>query len=179
MQRAARASNWPAGHVVGAYTILAQVPTAPGSGALHYRIYDARQQRERVLSQNTISRQGEELGYCQALCRALVQCALRRKGLTKTRSFSKHFGYTKEELQAALGTRPEKHHLDHICPLNCAQTEEEVYRLFALENLQWLRAKENNAKLARWTPEGAQLHEKLLGRPWPKPEKARECYEQC
>jgi hypothetical protein len=60
-------------------------------------------------------------------------------------------------------------HIDHVCPLSCAKTEEEVYKLNHYSNLRILPAAENLAKSDSWTEAGAMLHLILLGREWIKP----------
>ena len=60
-------------------------------------------------------------------------------------------------------------HIDHIAPLSCALTEEEVYKLNHYSNLRVIPAHENLSKSDSWTPAGAMLHLILLGREWPEP----------
>lgn len=66
-----------------------------------------------------------------------------------------------------LGAPPtEDAQLDHICPLAQAQDEEELYKLCHYSNIKWLGSKANSSKGDSWTPEGAAMCLRLLGREW-------------
>ncbi len=60
-------------------------------------------------------------------------------------------------------------HIDHICPVAQAQTEEEVIKLNHHTNLRLIPASENLLKSDSRTPEGESLCQQLLGRPWIEP----------
>jgi hypothetical protein len=75
-------------------------------------------------------------------------------------------GKLAEALLEKHGPKPEGWHADHIVPLSCAKTVEELHRIHVVENIRWVPAKANNSKFNHKTPEGILLHEKLLGRPW-------------
>jgi hypothetical protein len=66
-----------------------------------------------------------------------------------------------------LGNPPCEHpHLDHICPVAQAKTEEEVIKLQNYINFQWLTPEENTSKGDKPTEEGIFLCRFLLGREW-------------
>jgi 5-methylcytosine-specific restriction endonuclease McrA len=94
-------------------------------------------------------------------------------GVSKSTVTHKVLGCTGTELLAHLGISSmeelEGMHLDHQCPLSCANTEEEVYKLNHYSNLRIIPAAENLAKSDNWTEAGAMLHLILLGREWPDP----------
>lgn len=71
-----------------------------------------------------------------------------------------------DELLACIGPKPEGAHLDHICPISQAKSEEEVFLLWKKENLRWLDAKENLSKNRFKTPEAETKCRELLGREW-------------
>jgi hypothetical protein len=64
------------------------------------------------------------------------------------------------------GDAPDGFHIDHICPLSQAKTEEELYKLGHYTNLQYLSPEENMQKGNRYTEQGNQKCIELLGRPW-------------
>lgn len=94
-------------------------------------------------------------------------------GVRKSRVTNKILGCTGTEFLAHLGISSieelEGNHVDHVCPLSCALTEEEVYKLNHYSNLRIIPAHENLSKSDSWTPAGAMLHLILLGREWPEP----------
>ena len=165
---AMRGSNYAKGMTIGPFTILNKVESRRYQQ--RYRVLDSRDNKTKILAQPEILRQANPFTRLKDLCHRRINHAYRRKGITKTRSFTKFFNYSEAELQNHLGPHPGRgYHIDHICPLDAATTEDEILKLFALENLQWLIGPENSSKSNNWTKEGARLHKKLLGRPWPKP----------
>jgi hypothetical protein len=94
-------------------------------------------------------------------------------GVSKSKSTNKILGCTSTELLTHLGISSidelAGNQIDHVCPLSCAKTEEEVYKLNHYSNLRILPAAENLAKSDSWTEAGAMLHLILLGREWIKP----------
>jgi hypothetical protein len=98
----------------------------------------------------------------------LVQHCLTKKDKTSTilgcsfRTFANHLNITSPHQLVGM-------HLDHICPISMAQTEDEAYLLNHYSNFRLIPASENLAKSNSWTPEGAMLHLILLQREWPKP----------
>lgn len=106
----------------------------------------------------------------QQQARSLLHRAFNRRGFQKSHRAHTLFGCSYSQLMQHLGPKPSgKCHLDHICPISQARTEEEVYKLQHYSNLQWLSAHENLSKSDSWTPAGAMLHLILLGREWPEP----------
>jgi hypothetical protein len=83
-------------------------------------------------------------------------------GVRKSRVTNKILCCTGTELLAHLGISSieelEGNHVDHVCPLSCALTEEEVYKLNHYSNLRIIPAAENLAKSDHWSSEGAMLH---------------------
>ena len=93
--------------------------------------------------------------------------SLKARGYSKTSKTASLLGCSFETLMEHLGPKPtEDCHLDHICPCNQAQTEEELLKLQHYTNLRWLPAEENKIKSDKWTPEGEEMCRKLLGRDW-------------
>jgi hypothetical protein len=94
-------------------------------------------------------------------------------GVIKSKSTNKILGCTGTELLAHLNLTSIDQlancHLDHICPLSRALTEDEVYKLNHYSNLRIIPAEENLAKSDNWSIAGAMLHLILLGREWPEP----------
>jgi len=94
-------------------------------------------------------------------------------GVNKSRVTNKIIGCTGTELLAHLVITSVEEldgmHVDHQCPLSCALTEEEVYKLNHYSNLRIIPAAENLAKSDNWSEAGAMLHLILLGREWIKP----------
>jgi hypothetical protein len=86
---------------------------------------------------------------------------------SKSESTETLLGISFEKLLALLGDRPSAdYHLDHICPLAQAQTEEELKRLCHYTNLQWLPSKTNASKAHHKTSMGVTICKSLLGRDW-------------
>lgn len=94
-------------------------------------------------------------------------------GVSKSKDTNKILGCTGTELLAHLGISSveelDGNHVDHVCPLSCALTEDEVYKLNHYSNLHIISAAENLAKSNHWSEAGAMLHLILLGREWIKP----------
>lgn len=95
-------------------------------------------------------------------------------GVSKSTVTHKVLGCTGTELLAHLGISSieelDGNHVDHICPLSRAFTEDEVYKLNHYSNLRIISAADNLAKSDHWSSAGAMLHLILLGREWSNPD---------
>jgi hypothetical protein len=90
--------------------------------------------------------------------------------LYKSKKSEELLGATFQQVLDYLGPQPGPEYcIDHICPLAQAQNEEELEKLFHYSNQRWLLESENAAKQHRRTPEGEELCQILLGRPWLEP----------
>jgi hypothetical protein len=109
----------------------------------------------------------DRLFYLSCLSRTLIRGALKRKGFTKKSKTADLLGCSFEDFMTHLGNPPcDTPHLDHICPVAQAKTEEEVVRLQNYINFQWLTPEENLRKHDSPTEEGVFLCRFLLGREW-------------
>lgn len=99
--------------------------------------------------------------------RTLIWVKLNSQGYTKRSQTHEILGADFETVMAHLGPKPEgKVHIDHITPCAISRNEEELIKLQHYTNLRWMPAKKNLSKSDKWTPEGAALCLKLLGREW-------------
>jgi flagellar biosynthesis GTPase FlhF len=102
-----------------------------------------------------------------AILRSRIHTTLGRKDWQKGLIYSDVLKCSVTEFLAHVGIRPSpNHHLDHICPCNQAQNEEELLKLQHYTNLRWLPAEENLSKSDSWTEEGEKMCVALLGREW-------------
>ena len=164
-----RGSNYAKGTVFGAYTVIERVPSTK-RGQQRYLVHDHNDGKNKVVWQQDIKRMSTALGRFIHKCRSRLRALRARKNIRKTRSATRFFKFTAKAVFARIGTDPGPgYHLDHICPLDCARTEAEAYRLCHPSNLQWLPRSENLKKSNNWTPAGAALHLKLLRRRWLRP----------
>ena len=156
---------WQPGDIIGQFRIIEQVE---GKQNRHYyRVYDAINEQERVMSTQHIMRFSNPLSYIKEIMRVRFRYALKAKKYHKTGSVITGTPWSIDDIVRQVGVKPSRnHHLDHICPLNCATTEEEVILLFNPQNLRWVDAACNLSKSDKKTPDGVRLHMLLLGRPW-------------
>lgn len=91
----------------------------------------------------------------KAMERCRINNALRNKGFKKTSKMARNVGCSYEELKFHLESQfregmtwenQGKWHVDHIIPLDSAETVQEIYDLCHFSNLQPLWAEENYAK---------------------------------
>lgn len=84
---------------------------------------------------------------------------IKQRAFHKDNSCISYLGCTLDDLKTHLerqfqeGMSWENHgqwHIDHIVPLNSAQTEQDIYRLCHFQNLQPLWAKDNLIKGSKW-----------------------------
>ena len=98
-------------------------------------------------------------------------------GVSKSTVTHKVLGCTSTELLAHLGITSVEEldgmHVDHICPISQALTEDEVYKLNHYSNLRIIPAAENLAKSDHWSSAGAMLSLILLNREWPNPDQEK------
>ena len=121
--------------------------------------YKLKYNRERLLK--------NQLCYLGNRARNSIRCAINRKGFTKKSKTAVLLGCSPEVFMQHLGQKPCEHpHLDHICPVAQAKTEEEVIKLQNYINFQWLTPEENTSKGDKPTEEGIFLCRFLLGREW-------------
>lgn len=165
-----RGSNYTKGTTLGAYTIIKRVPSSR-RGQQRYLVRDHNDGKKKIVWQQDIKRMSTSLGRFIYKCRSRLRALRAKKNLRRTRSATRFFKFTARAVFARIGPDPGPgYHLDHICPLDCARTEAEAFRLCHPSNLQWLPGPDNLKKSNNWTPAGAALHLKLLRRRWPKPE---------
>lgn len=101
------------------------------------------------------------------IVRTAIYKALKKGGFSKSSRTATLLGCSYPDLLLHLGAQLSTDaHLDHICPCNQAQNEEELLKLQHYSNLRWLPAEENIQKSDSWTSEGEELCRKLLGRGW-------------
>lgn len=99
--------------------------------------------------------------------RSLLRCSLSRKGYSKKSKTADLLGCAFESFMEHLGPIPcDNPHLDHICPISQAKTEEEVNKLQSYVNFQWLTPEDNIRKSDNQTEEGLFMCRFLLGREW-------------
>jgi hypothetical protein len=102
--------------------------------------------------------------------RKLVCGSIKAKGYTKNSKTAKLIGCSFEQFMDWLGTKPcDNPHLDHICPMAQAKTEDEANKLQHYMNFQWLTPEENLKKSDNKTYAGEFLCQILLGREWEEP----------
>jgi len=162
-------TNWKPGEIVGVFTILEKLKSDP-HGHQKYRVLNNETKQERCLFQKDIRNITDPQRYLTRLIRARVKQALKYKDIRKTQSAINGLPWSVEDILKSIGPRPEgDYHLEHICPLAQATTEDEVITLNNPRNLRWMLASENLSKGASRTEEGAQLCRELLGREWKDP----------
>jgi hypothetical protein len=99
--------------------------------------------------------------------RGLLSKSFAGSGFTKKSKTAVLLGCSFEGFMKHLGHKPcDRPHLDHICPVAQAKTEEEVIKLQNYINFQWLTPEENTKKGNKPTEEGIFLCRFLLGREW-------------
>lgn len=102
--------------------------------------------------------------------RARIRHAVEGIGTKKNSSTSIIIGCSFPELREYLGISGIEDlvgkHIDHICPLAQAKTEEELYKLSHFSNLRVIDSHENMIKSDNKTEEGEHMCLLLLGRPW-------------
>jgi len=124
----------------------------------YYRKNKAVVNKQRVAYMNR-RRKTDTLFYLRTLLRISTSRLSRKSKLL--------IGCSWEQLNQHLGPKPcADAHLDHICPLSQAQTEEELQKLNHYSNLQWLSASENLKKSDKRTVKGVILCMALLNRDW-------------
>jgi len=162
-----RGTDWQPGKTIDKYTILERV-ACTGKKQHVYRVLNTETGHVNTMSASALNNMTGSVSRIARMLRALTRSAIRRKGMQKTKSATLNLPWTPEEIIAHIGVRPSdgEWHIDHICPLSAAETEDEVLLLNNPINLRWLSASENMKKSARWTEEGARLHLLLLGREW-------------
>jgi hypothetical protein len=119
-------------------------------------------------------REKELLFYAAHRCRATISNTCKAIGNPKRKPRTQKLlgcTYTQFLCHLKINSRAELEgmHIDHICPISRALTEDEVYKLNHYSNLRIITAAENLAKSDHWSSEGAMLHLILLGREWPDP----------
>lgn len=105
--------------------------------------------------------------------RATIRNAFIRKGYAKSDKAEAILGCSIDQLYVHFNVSAfesiDGMHIDHICPIAQAKTEEEVIKLNHHTNLRLIPASENLSKSDSRTPEGEELCQILLGRPWLEP----------
>lgn len=107
------------------------------------------------------------LVYFKRRLRSFITCGLRSRKIAKHPTSIAMFGCSYEEFIERVGIpASNSDHLDHICPLAQAQTEQEAIALYHYSNLRWISAHDNIQKCDSWTQKGEELCKLLLGRDW-------------
>jgi hypothetical protein len=132
-----------------------------------YRIRNREKENERQSRYIKERKSKDPLYALSRASRNLLYKAISRKGFKKRSHTADLLGCTFEDFMIRLGNPPCEHpHLDHICPVAQAKTEEEVIKLQNYINFQWLTPEENTSKGDKPTEEGIFLCRFLLGREW-------------
>jgi hypothetical protein len=159
-------TNWRPGDKVGPFTIVERLENSK-NGKQRYKVVNNTTGKESCMSSSDMSRRILDIAYLRYVLRSRVKAALHRKGISKTKSAIKGLPWTVQDIADHIGPKLEgDYHLDHICPLSQALTENEMILLNNPINLRWIPGKENMSKGASWSREGHLLCLELLSRPW-------------
>ena len=109
--------------------------------------------------------------WTKHIIRSRMNCALRVKGFSRSKSMSQYLGCSVDFLKSYLQARftegmtwdnMGEWHIDHLVPLNLATSVEELYALSHYRNLKPAWAKDNLSKGDRLLPEHKLLADQLL-----------------
>jgi hypothetical protein len=123
--------------------------------------------RDKIIARRRERRNSNPLRKLMHRLRGLTSRIPQRTGARKIQNTLAILGADLTTILNHLGgSVPDGFHIDHICPLAQARTEEELYKLNHYTNLQCLPKEINMIKGGRYTEAGEQKCIELLGRPW-------------